>query len=106
MSILKETKEDFTYLIVDSETLTGDKATELKTTVLELIDSGITKISLDLKNPEYIDSSGIGKLLFINKKMEKINGIFSIHNINQTLYDFLESLAITRVINITPPSSS
>ncbi len=103
MSILKETQGDCTVLTVNCQSLAGDEATELKSIAVELIDSGIDNISLDLERPEYIDSSGIGKLLFMNKKMEKIGGKFSIIAINKTLYDFLESLAIPKVIDVAKP---
>lgn len=101
---IKETRMDDTIVItVDSLSLAGDEASNLKTKTVELIDAGNIKIHLDLKKPEYIDSSGIGKLLFMNKKIEKLGGEFRIVAISKTLYEFLESLAITRVMRIEEP---
>jgi len=85
---------------VDSITLGGDIALELKEKFIELIDKGEDAISLDLSKPEYIDSSGVGKLLFMNKKLFQIEGTFKVVAISSTLYDFLDSLAITNVITI------
>ncbi len=103
MSIITEKKGDCTILTVNSQSLAGESASELKAIAVELIDSGVKNIALDLINPEYIDSSGIGKLLFMNKKLANINGKFSIMKINKTLYTFLESLAITKVMTVADP---
>lgn len=103
MSIRKNVKGDAVELSVESLSLAGDEASDLKTITVELLDSGVKKIFLDLNKPEYIDSSGIGKLLFMNKKLEKLGGEFKIIAINKTLYDFLESLAITKVMEIAKP---
>ncbi|MBI9109486.1 MAG: STAS domain-containing protein [Spirochaetales bacterium] len=103
MGIRVKKKGEYTVLTVDSRSLAGDEALELKKKALEIIDSGNIKISLDLITPEYIDSSGVGKLLFLNKKLEKLEGEFSIIGINKTLFSFLDSLAITKVIKVVPP---
>ncbi len=104
MSIIESRNGDEVLLTVNSLSLAGEDAVELKAKTVSLIESGVTKISLNLKKPEYIDSSGIGKLLFMNKKIEKLNGEFQITEINSTLYEFLESLAITKVMKITQPT--
>lgn len=103
MSIRDNVTGDSAEITVDSLSLAGDEASDLKARTVELIDSGVRKITLNLKKPEYIDSSGIGKLLFMNKKIEKLGGQFTIKEINRTLYEFLESLAITKVMDITEP---
>ena len=103
MNIDISKKTDNTVLTVNSASLAGDDARDLKSIAIDLIESGEKKIALDLTRPEYIDSSGIGKLLFMNKKLEKTGGEFSIIKINKTLYDFLDSLAITKVMKISNP---
>lgn len=103
MSIKENITGDTAEITVDSLSLAGDEATDLKTKTVDLIESGIRTVLLNLKKPEYIDSSGIGKLLFMNKKMEKLGGQFKIVEINSTLYEFLESLAITKVMDISDP---
>lgn len=85
---------------VNNVSLAGETAGELKDVVLDIIDRGERHIALDLGKTEYIDSSGVGKLLFLNKRLEKDEGSFSICNISDMLFDFLDSLAITKVIQI------
>ncbi len=103
MSIIKETAGDTVILTEDQLSLNGDEAAELKRNAVELIQSGVRRISLNLYACKYMDSSGIGKLLFLNKKLQQLEGEFKIIKINQTLYDFLESLAITKVVDVAMP---
>ncbi len=92
-----------TILTVEDKSLSRDTATELKEKALSAIESGSRNLVLDLSVPQYIDSSGIGKLLFLNKKLQTLQGELTIPKINQTLYEFLDSLAISKVIKITAP---
>lgn len=103
MSIQDEKKEDYTLITVMGSSLAGKDSIELKTRTISLIDDGVVNICLDLSMPEFIDSSGIGKLLFMNKKVELVGGKFSITQINPTLFESLNSLGITRVIDIAKP---
>lgn len=103
MSIKDIINGDTAEIVVNSMSLSGDDASDLKEKAVELLDKGIKKIHLNLSRPEYIDSSGIGKLLFMNKKIEKIGGEFKITAINKSLFNFLESLAVTKVMDVTEP---
>lgn len=100
MSLDIQTSGDSALIKVNSNALSGDIANDFKSEVVTLIDSGIKNINLDLGNTNFIDSSGIGKLLFINKKLGLSGGVIEIVKISPTLYDFLDSLTITKVINI------
>ena len=103
MGILVEKNEKFTVITVDDISLAGDLSADFKKKAVEVIESGIININLDLSKTEFIDSSGVGKLLFLNKKLEKAEGKLKISAISNVLYDFLDSLAITRVIEISSP---
>ncbi len=90
-------------ITVDDKSLSRETASELKEKALEVIESGTTHLDLDLARSHYIDSSGIGKLLFINKKLQGLSGKLTISRVNPTLYEFLDSLAITKVIEVANP---
>lgn len=94
-----------TLILVESISLTGDDAKEFKTEALKVIDAGDIHIALDLSATEYIDSSGVGKILFLNKTLQKLNGSLKINKISEKLYLFLESLAITKVMDVKKPSA-
>ncbi|MBN2617394.1 MAG: STAS domain-containing protein [Spirochaetales bacterium] len=85
---------------VDDTELTGETVDELKEEAVRLIDQGEKNIILDLSKTEYIDSSGIGKLLFINKKLISFGGKMEIINITDSLFNFFETLALDKVIKI------
>lgn len=90
-------------LYVDSVSLAGEVAKELKQTAMELMEAGFINLSLDLGRTDYVDSSGVGKILFLQKKLTKLDGSFRITRITGQLYSFLESLAITKVMDIAAP---
>lgn len=85
---------------VTDRSLSDEAADTLKSEALKVIEEGHKRILLDLSDTSYIDSSGIGKLLFINKKLSSLGGVLEIDKINRTLLNFLESLTITKVIKV------
>ena len=103
MEVLENKMDNHTLLIVTDKSLSGDTAAEFKIKAVDVMNSGEKNIDIDLSKTEYIDSSGIGKLLFLNKKLANGGGKLSIIKINKTLYEFLDSLAITKVINTVVP---
>jgi len=86
-----------------TESLSSEIARELKKIALREIKKGRRKLLLDLSQTQSIDHGGIGKLLFLNKKMEILKGRFAISQINEHLYRSLESLGIPEVIPIPRP---
>ena len=92
-----------TTIVFTGLSLAGDSAKDFKEKAVKIIEDGEKNIALELDNTNFIDSSGVGKLLFLNKKLESLGGHFSITKINRDLYSFLESLAITKVIDVTTP---
>lgn len=96
---IKKNENGATIKVID-RSLSDETANKLKSEALKIIETGGRKILLDLSETSYIDSSGIGKLLFINKKLISIGGSLEINKINPTLLSFLESLTITKVIKV------
>jgi len=105
MSVQISKSGNETLIFVESNSLTGDDAKEFKNEALKVIDAGDIHISLDLSATDYIDSSGVGKILFLNKTLQKLNGTMKISKISEKLYLFLESLAITKVMDVKNPSA-
>ena len=98
---LEISREDDNALIkVNDSSLVGVTVDKLKIEAVGMMEEGVKKITLDLASTNYIDSSGIGKLLFINKKLNSMGGEIEIVNITPILLDFFETLAIDRIITI------
>lgn len=49
-------------------------ASLLRDDMLEILDRGILEVRIDLSGLEYIDSSGLGTLVTINKRIKEKNG--------------------------------
>ena len=49
-------------------------ASLLRDDILEIIDQGATDLRMDLSGLSYIDSSGLGTLVTINKRVKEKNG--------------------------------
>lgn len=100
MGIIINKESDYTLITILENSLVGATVDELKIEAVKIIESGEKKIQLNLAKTNYIDSSGIGKLLFINKKLVSNGGYMEIINISHTLLDFFETLAIDKIIKI------
>ena len=55
---------------------------DLKKKLLNLIQQGYTELTIDFKQVESVDSSGLGKLLLIHKRLKERNGALKIINLN------------------------
>lgn len=100
MSIEVIKESDCTHINVSENSLVGNIVDDLKIQAVNIIESGEKKIILNLWKTNYIDSSGIGKLLFINKKIITNGGNMEIINITPMLLNFLQTLAIDKIIKI------
>ncbi|MFW5787406.1 MAG: STAS domain-containing protein [Halanaerobiales bacterium] len=77
--------ENHTVFIQLDEVLDFQNSIKFKEKALEIIfDSKVDMktMIIDFDRVNYIDSSGLGKLLLLNKKMEDKNGKFIIKNVN------------------------
>lgn len=103
MNLVQTKGDGVQTIVVISASFKGEDTSIFKSTADKLIGEGVKEIYLDLSNPLFIDSSAVGKILYVNKKMEKLGGKLIVHKINSTLYHFLDSLSLTSVIEIRLP---
>ncbi len=100
MSIEISKDDNGTIITIKESSLVGITVDQLKVEAMKIIESGEKKIVLNLAKTNYIDSAGIGKILFINKKLLSNGGVLEINKITPTLLDFFETLAIDKIIPI------
>lgn len=100
MSMTIKEQSGSVLITISESSLSGPIVDELKVEAIKFLEKGFNKITLDLAGTSYIDSSGIGKLLFINKRLANSGGSMEIINITPTLLDFFETLALNKIINI------
>jgi len=74
MQIEKENRGEFTIVRVEEERIDSKVAPDLKAHLLLLIEQGVDKILIDLSHVEYVDSSGLGALLFGVRQLRMFMG--------------------------------
>ncbi len=76
-------------------------ATEFKGKIVDLVNSGNTKIVLDLANVDFIDSSGLGAIVSCLKTIGN-NGDLVISGIQETVMSLFRLTRMNRVFQIFP----
>ncbi|MGM0502090.1 MAG: STAS domain-containing protein, partial [Bacillota bacterium] len=80
MEIKKEGSNKVT--VVANRKIDITNSQDLKEELLNLIQQGYTEITIDFDQVESVDSSGLGKLLLIHKRLKERNGALKIINLN------------------------
>lgn len=75
-------------------------ASKIKNDIGEQIDNGTTKIIINLKQVNYIDSSGIGALIYCRSALKKKKGSLIILNICDSVKKIFELTKLTSVFTI------
>lgn len=73
---------------------------DLKNTITELANRGNAKITLDLSESTFLDSSGIGLLLNSQKYVEDKQGIMTIKNLSEKLFSLIKMANLDKKLNI------
>ncbi len=74
---------------------------DLKKALDKIIDDPkVNYLVLDLKNVEYMDSSGIGVLIRAFKKMKNKKGKFALLNVNQDIMEILSLASLDKHFTI------
>lgn len=73
---------------------------DLKNKVFELIDENALDIIINGEDLEYIDSTGLGVLMSIYKKVQEKNKNFKINNLRPNIYKLFDITGLNKVFNI------
>lgn len=88
-------------LEIDGQLIVGNRQ-ELKTLVQEGLDRGERKFLIDCSRTGYIDSSGLGALVTLSKKVRESNGDLRIAGLNEDLRALFELTKLDTLFHITP----
>ncbi len=80
---------DITIVEVTGQLIVGNRQ-ELKDDVLKLLDGGARKFLIDFRDTAYIDSSGLGVLVSLSKKIREKGGEMRLSNLNEDLRTLFE----------------
>jgi len=68
--------------------------------VCNLFNEGKILIVADFTNLRYVNSTGLGILLHLNKSAKEKSGNFKIANINENVYEIIEIIGATSILEI------
>lgn len=82
-------QDDVTVISVTGQLIVGNRQ-ELKDDVIKLLESGSRKFLLDFEDTAYIDSSGLGVLVSLSKKIREKGGEMRLAGLNEDLRTLFE----------------
>lgn len=88
-------------LEIDGQLIVGNRQ-ELKSLVQDGLDRGERKFLIDCSRTGYIDSSGLGALVTLSKKVREANGDLRIAGLNEDLRALFELTKLDTLFHITP----
>jgi anti-anti-sigma factor len=87
------------------EKFTAAIAPELKAVLVELKESGVRNIIMDLNQASYCDSSGLSVILVAKRICDEQKGCLVLSNLKPAVSKLIDISQLTNVLNITPTFS-
>ncbi|HRP09064.1 MAG TPA: STAS domain-containing protein, partial [Gemmatimonadales bacterium] len=78
-----------TVVVVEGQLIVANRQ-ELKQTIQDALDGGARRFVVDFGPTAYIDSSGLGALVSINKKVRELGGELRLAGLNEDLRSLFE----------------
>jgi anti-sigma B factor antagonist len=99
MSFDVKKQNDVTVIDVEGQLIVGNRQ-ELKQKVLEELERGARKFLIDFSSTGYIDSSGLGVLVSLSKKIREQGGELRLANLNEDLRTLFELTKLDTLFHI------
>lgn len=96
MEIEERQQEGVTILDLKGRLLIGEGDVMLRDKVNSLIDSGQTRVALNLAGVPYVDSAGLGEIVRCYTTLSQKNGKLKLLNLNKRIHDLL---TVTKLIS-------
>lgn len=90
---------EVTVVDVDGQLIVGNRQ-DLKQTVLKELENGDRKFLIDFTNTGYIDSSGLGVLVSLSKKIREQGGDLRLASLNEDLRTLFELTKLDTLFQI------
>ncbi|MEE2899433.1 MAG: STAS domain-containing protein [Gemmatimonadota bacterium] len=90
---------DATLVEVEGQLIVGNRQ-ELKQRVLEQLEGGDRKFVIDFSSTGYIDSSGLGVLVSLSKKIREQGGELRLSSMNEDLRTLFELTKLATLFRI------
>ena len=99
MGFQVEKISDVLVVDVEGQLIVGNRQ-ELKQKVLEELENGERKFVVDFEKTGYIDSSGLGVLVSLSKKVREQGGELRLANLNEDLKTLFELTKLDTLFHI------
>ena len=99
MSFQVSKVNDVTLIEVEGQLIVGNRQ-ELKQVVLDKLEGGDLKFVVDFANTGYIDSSGLGVLVSLSKKIREQGGELRLSSLNEDLRTLFELTQLDTLFRI------
>lgn len=99
MALSTATRGDVTVIQVDGQLTVGNRQ-DLKAAVQQAVDGGARKLLLDCAATSYIDSSGLGALVTISKRVREVGGLIRLAGLNDDLRSLFELTKLDTLFTI------
>lgn len=100
MSFGVNKQDDITVVAVEGQLIVGNRQ-ELKQKVLHELESGGRKFLIDFSGTGYIDSSGLGVLVSLSKKIREQGGELRLASLNDDLRTLFELTKLDTLFQIS-----
>ena len=99
MGFQMERLGEVTVVDVEGQLIVGNRQ-KLKEKVLEQLENGARKFVIDFSNTGYIDSSGLGVLVSLSKKIREQGGELRLADLNEDLRTLFELTKLDTLFKI------
>lgn len=99
MAFLVKREGEITVIDVEGQLIVGNRQ-ELKQRVLDEVEQGARKILIDFTDTGYIDSSGLGVLVSLSKKVREQGGELRLSSLNEDLRTLFELTKLDTLFRI------
>ncbi len=100
MSFSVSTRGDVCIVEVEGQLIVGNRQ-ELKQKILDELEKGTRKVLVDFTRTGYIDSSGLGVLVSLSKKIRDMGGDLRLANLNDDLQTLFELTKLDTLFRIS-----
>src|SRR6187399_440853 len=105
MQVKTNTKERFHVITVTDPALPADMAAELNDLLLAYLQNDVKNLILNLKELQSLDEIAAERLVKLQQNFYEKNSSFVICEMQKPVEDFLDSVNLLEVMNITPTES-
>jgi len=100
-TVRKDDAKGVVIIGVDGQLIVGNRH-DLKKKVLDAVETGDTKFVVDFSATGYIDSSGLGALVLLAKKVREVGGDLRLAGLNDDLRTLFELTKLDTLFAIAP----